>query len=131
VGEGIAESLTDFRMNERIHVRPMTTSAVLHKRRRRLRAIGTIVLLIGLSSAGIVYWVGTHSARLEDDPMMVGYSRPQERNMELLYGKMGRTIEDLSDDLKRPGTQAVLIAGVSVVIAAGCFYLAGPEEVES
>jgi hypothetical protein len=75
-----------------------------------------------------VYWVGTRSPNLEDDPLMVGYSRPQERNMELLYGKMGRTIEDLTHDLKQPGTQAVLIAGVSVVIAAGCFYFAGPSD---
>src|SRR5262245_47199626 len=95
------------------------------KRRARLRMIGTIVLLIGLSSAGAVYWVGTRSPNLEDDPMMVGYSRPQERNMELLYGKMGRTIEDLTHDLKQPGTQAVLIAVVSGAIAAGVFFFAG------
>jgi hypothetical protein len=107
------------------------TSTELHKRRRRLRTIGTIVLLIGLSTAGIVYWIGSRSAKLQDDPMMVGYGRPQERNMELLYGRMGRTIEDLSDDLKRPGTQAALIAGVSIVVAVGCFYFAGPAEVES
>ena len=103
----------------------------MRKRRARLRAIGTLVLLIGLSSAGVVYWIGSRSAKLEDDPMMVGYGRPQERNMELLYGKMGRTIEDLSDDLKRPGTQAALIAGVGIVIAAGCFFFAGPSDVES
>jgi hypothetical protein len=103
------------------------TSAT-RKRRARLRMIGTAMLLIGLSSAGVVYWAGTRSAKLEDDPMMVGYSRPQERSMELLYGKMGRTIEDLSDDLKRPCTQAALIAGFSVVIAAGCFYFAGPSD---
>ncbi len=44
--------------------------------------------------------------------------------MAILYGKMGLMISDLADDLKRPGTQAVIIIVVSTLIALYCFFLA-------
>ncbi len=44
--------------------------------------------------------------------------------MGVLYGKMGVLILEWSDDLKQPGTQAVIIVAVSILIAAGCFYFA-------
>ena len=37
---------------------------------------------------------------------------------------MGLLIEDLSDELKRPGTQAIIIAGAATLVALGCFYFA-------
>ena len=55
---------------------------------------------------------------------MVGYNRAETRQMGLLYGKQGLLIEEWQDDLKQPGTQAILIAAVSTLIAAGCFYFA-------
>jgi hypothetical protein len=42
----------------------------------------------------------------------------------MLYGKQGELIEDWSNDLKQPGTQAILIIGASILIAAGFFYFA-------
>jgi hypothetical protein len=42
--------------------------------------------------------------------------------MKILYGKSGELIEDWSNDLKQPGTQAIIIVVVSVIIASGCFY---------
>jgi hypothetical protein len=44
--------------------------------------------------------------------------------MGTLYGKQGELIEDWSNDLKQPGTQAIIIAAISVIIASGCFYFA-------
>ena len=44
--------------------------------------------------------------------------------MGMLYGKMCPVIEGWFDDLKQPGTQATIIAAVSTLIAAGCFYFA-------
>jgi hypothetical protein len=41
---------------------------------------------------------------------------------------MGLLTQELSDDLKQPGTQAFLIGAVSVLIAAGCFYFARLED---
>jgi hypothetical protein len=100
------------------------------KLRARLRQIGVVVLLLGIGSAGIVYWIGIRSADSTEDPLLAGYSeaqsRAESRQMGLLYGKSGVLIDDLCDDLKRPGTQAAIIAGVSALIAAGCFYLARP-----
>jgi hypothetical protein len=44
--------------------------------------------------------------------------------MEILYGKQGELIEDWTNDLKQPGTQAIIIVAASVIIASGCFYFA-------
>ena len=94
------------------------------KRVARLRIIGLIVLVLGLGSAGLVYWLGTRSPDVMDDLSMVGYNRAQTRQMGMLYGKMGPVIEEWFDDLKQPGTQAKIIVGVSILAAAGCFYFA-------
>ena len=90
----------------------------------RLRMIGIIVLLLGLGSAGVVYWLGTRSPDVSDDLSMLGYNKAQTRQMGMLYGKMGPVIEEWFDDLKQPGTQAEIIVAVSILIAAGCFYFA-------
>lgn len=55
---------------------------------------------------------------------MTGYDRPEERQMEILYGKQGELIEDWSNDLKQPGTQAVIIIVATALVAGGCFYFA-------
>ena len=90
----------------------------------RLRMTGILVLVLGTGGAGMVYWLGTRSADLNDDPSMLGFNKPAERQMARLYGKMGTLIQDWSEDLKHPGTQATLIAGFSALIAAGCLYFA-------
>jgi hypothetical protein len=94
------------------------------QRAQKLRIIGVIVVALGIASAGVVYWAGTRSADLSDDPSMLGYDRAETRQMEILYGKQGELIEDLTNELKQPGTQAFIIAAVSGIIAAGCFYFA-------
>jgi hypothetical protein len=94
------------------------------KRAARLRMIGIIVLVLGLGSAGLVYWLETRSPDVMDDLSMVGYNKAQTRQMGMLYGKMGPVIEEWFDDLKQPGTQAEIIVAVSTLIAAGCFYFA-------
>jgi hypothetical protein len=98
------------------------------RRRKRLRIIGTVVLLLGLGSAGLVYWLGIRSQDASDDPALLGYNKAQSRQMGVLYGKMGQVIEDLTDDLKRPGTQAALITAASILVASGFFYFAQAPE---
>jgi hypothetical protein len=93
-----------------------------------LRRIGGILLLLGVSGAGIVYWAGTRSSDSSDDPALAGYDKAGTRQMAVLYGKMGLMIEDLSGDLKRPGTQAALIVVISTLAASGCFYLGRPHD---
>ena len=94
------------------------------RRTARLRMIGIIVLLLGISGAGAVYWLGTRSADVSDDLSMVGYNKVRTRQMGMLYGKMGPVIEEWFDDLKQPGTQAEIIVAISILMAAGCFYFA-------
>ncbi len=82
------------------------------------------MLALGLASAGLVYWLETRNANLNDDPSMQGFNRAEQRQMGQLYGKSGLLIDRWTDDLKQPGTQAVLIAGFSVAVFAACFYFA-------
>jgi len=93
------------------------------RRSIRLRRAGVVVLLAGLAGAGMIYWLGSRSPDASDDLSMVGYHRAERRQMGQLYGKMGTVIEDWSEDLKDPGTRAILIMGFSIVVAGGCFYL--------
>ena len=94
------------------------------RRAQRLRIIGSVILILGIASAGIVYWIGTRSADLSDDLSMIGYNKPEQRQMEILYGKQGELIEDWLNDLKQPDTQAIIITVISALAAGGCFYFA-------
>lgn len=86
--------------------------------------VGVIVLVLGMAGAGVVYWMGTRSPDMSDDLSMVGYNRAETRQMGQLYGKSGLLIDEWFNDLEQPGTQAILIAGLSALVAAGCFYFA-------
>lgn len=94
------------------------------RRARKLRVIGVIVLVLGIAAAGIVYWLGTCSPDVSEDLSMVGYNNAAERQMEILYGKQGELIEDWSNDLKQPGTQAIIIVVAAALAGGGCFYFA-------
>lgn len=85
---------------------------------------GGVVLLLGIGGAGTAYWLGTRAPDLSDDPAMIGYNRAEDRQMGILYGKQGALIEDLTNELKQPETQAGISVVAAVVIAAGCFYFA-------
>ena len=101
-----------------------TSLASTSKRSRRLRIIGVLVLLVGIGSAGLVYWLGTRTLDVKDDLSLAGFNKAQRRQMGQLYGKMGLAVEEFFDDLKQPGTQAKIIVAVSILAAAGCFYFA-------
>ena len=90
----------------------------------RLRKIGVTALLLGAIGASLVYWRGKRSPDHTGDPSMGGFNKANERQMELMYGKMGTVTEDLVQQLKRPGTQAGIIAICGGLVAAGSFYLA-------
>ena len=82
------------------------------------------MLVLGLGSASVVYWLGTRAADVSGDLSMVGYNKSEERQMGILYGKQGELIEEWTNDLKQPGTQAAIIAAAAILFAAGCFYFA-------
>ena len=94
------------------------------RRVTRLRITGVLVLVLGASSAGVVYWMGIRTPDVSDDLSMAGYNRAESRQMGRLYGQSGLMVEDLFNNLKRPGVQSTIIATVATLFAAGCFYLA-------
>jgi hypothetical protein len=110
-------------MSDALHDNTTLSSSSL-KHRAQFRAAGVIVLLLGIGSAWILYWLRTRNQDSSADPMLAGYSKPETRQMEILYGKMGLVTSDLFDALKRPGTQAILIVAISALVAMGCFFFA-------
>ena len=79
---------------------------------------------MGIVAAALVYWLQNRSNDLSDDPSMLGYDRAESRQMGMLYGQSGQLIDQWLDDLKQPGTQAVIIVLFTAAIAGGCFYFA-------
>jgi len=94
------------------------------RRARQLRMIGVIVLALGIVGAGIVYWIGARSPDLSNDISMLGFNRAETRQMGQLYGTQGLLIQKWYEDLKQPGTQAVIITLFSTLFAGVCFYIA-------
>ena len=90
---------------------------------RRWKTCGVIVLVLGAIGAAVAYWHGMQSESLNDDPSMFRYNKAEHRQMGVLYGQAGYLIDDFTNSLQEPGTQAVLIGVTSVVVAAGCFYM--------
>ena len=109
-------------MNE--HEPAPETPAARRRRARRFRVAGMLVLLLGLGGAGVVYWRGTRAGEAPVDDSLIGYSKIETRQMEIMYGKQGLLLEDLKEDLRQPGNQAFLLAAAAAALAGGCFYLA-------
>src|SRR5277367_3742711 len=91
-------------------------------RARRLRIIAAIVLVLGIFAADGVYWWGTRSPQTSDDPALLGNEKAQARKEEILYGNQSVLIDRWIEDLKQPGTQAVIIVLTAVLVAGGCLY---------
>ena len=98
--------------------------AALNREKARLRLVGIVILAVGLISAGLLYWLRTKDSNL--DQIRESQAHAESRQMQLLYGRSGGITSDLSNLLKEPSAQALLIIGGSAIVAAGCFYLGQP-----
>jgi hypothetical protein len=98
----------------------------LHREKARLRLMGIIILVVGLSSAGLVYWHGTRAEDFRLEQYEEAQARAESRQMQLLYGTSGGVMQDFLNALKLPGNQALAISAVTVLIAGACFYLGRP-----
>jgi hypothetical protein len=91
-----------------------------------LRKIGLIILLAGLGTSGVVYWIGNRP----QDPALAEYRQSEDRNasrqMESLYGTSGDVMHKLMNAMKRPGNQALAIIALTAVVSGVCFYLGRP-----
>lgn len=92
----------------------------------RLRKIGLVILLLGLVSAGLLYWIRNRP----EDPALAEYRLSEERNaklqMERLYGTSGDVTHKLMDVMSRPGNQALAIIALTAIVSGACFYLGRP-----
>ena len=91
---------------------------------RRLRGIGAAVLLAGAIGAGAAYWIGTHRSDPSLEELLPGSTAARARQMGLLYGPAVESMWELYQDMKEPAGQAVTIAALSAIAAAGCFRAA-------
>ncbi len=95
---------------------------LIRRRAKRCRAAAAGILLAGLAGAGVIYWLGSRTAAESINPSLLGLHRAERRQMGLLYGRQGQLYDDLTESLKQPGTQAVLVFAAAALIAGGCFY---------
>jgi hypothetical protein len=82
------------------------------------------VLLLGIFGADAVYFLGARRADVSEDPAMMGNEKAQTRQEEILYGKQSVLIDNWTHELKRPGTQALVVVVTAALVAGGCFYFA-------
>ncbi len=89
-----------------------------------LRMIGVVVLVAGLVIAGLVYGLSKPPEVLPDELANPAGYKKSAREMDTIYGRMGGFSYAVTQDLKDPMVQAVIIAIGSVIVATGCFWVA-------
>ena len=95
-----------------------------------LNILGAIVLIVGISSAVIVYWLGqkppalsTTSSDWKDSSLSAMDSKTSTRNIELYGGKVEILMVKLLDWLHRPESLPILIVAISALMALSCFLI--------
>jgi hypothetical protein len=89
-----------------------------------LRLIGATILVLGLGGAGLVYWLSAPPDDLSDEVLRSSNSKRVQRAIEVNVGKMGVAMDGLAEDLEDPATKAIVIAVITLLLGAGCFYFA-------
>ena len=113
-------------------------SSASRKRRTACKALGVLVLLLGLGSAALIYGSAQHHPATrsagqatsaveggwQDGTLAPQDSKKSSRDLELYYGKVGMLAVRLRDWFEQPETLAITIATVSTLAAVGCFLVA-------
>jgi hypothetical protein len=98
--------------------------------------VGALVLLLGMTVAGIVYGIGQNRAAAQaaagdgtwQDGSLTPYdSKSFSHDVQMYNGTAGVLVMkwwDLCDELKQPGAMAIMIAAGSAIAAGGCFIAA-------
>ena len=90
----------------------------------RLRIFAVTLVALGIAAAELLYWRGSRAADLPDDPSLLQNEKATARQAGILYGNQAAVVQQWTDELKRPGVQAVIAFTVSALLGGGCFYLA-------
>jgi len=103
----------------------------LFQRATILNMVGLIVLLVGISSAGLIYGSGQKPPTFEsttgewkDGSLSLTESKTATRNIELYGGKLEVLMVQWQERLQHPTSIAIITGAVSVVIALSCFLVA-------
>lgn len=100
---------------------------------RRWRTAAMVILILGILSAALDYWLVSRSQSSLDDLSRDSADKKAMHQMGAIYGKSGYLIDDLEDAVARPGVQATLILGLAALLAAGCWFfsrLPAPEPLD-
>ena len=90
----------------------------------RLRAIGVLVLMLGIVGAGLYYWHEFRPATRTIADLQPDYEKARARDIGRMMGHSGVMMLEWQDALDLPGTQAVIIAAVSGLFALYFFRAA-------
>lgn len=97
----------------------------------QLRALGAIVLAVGIAGAGVRYWVERRAeAPVMDEVSAPGYLRAQHRDMGRMMGQFGLILSNWQAALDEPAVQAALIVVVSALVGLAFFKIASGLEAE-
>jgi len=88
---------------------------------RRWRAAAVVILVLGILSAGVDYWLVSRSQLDLDDPSMLAFNKKEHRQMGEFFGQSGYLMDDLMGGLENPGVQSALILVFSGLLAWGCW----------
>lgn len=94
-------------------------------RARKLRLIGTLVMICGVVTAAIVYWLQSRAAALDDAS---GFTKGQEHQMKVLMGPLAVAMSGWADALMSPPGVAIMILAFAAFVAYMCFRHARFEE---
>ncbi len=97
------------------------------RRRTRLQIFGVVVLLVGLSVGGFIYWHGFRDESQDDDVLRAqDQSKAYDLAMQRNVGPVGLLMDRWSDKLAQLGQPKPL--GIAIVVisglTAGGFFLA-------
>jgi hypothetical protein len=90
----------------------------------RLRIFAVALMAFGIAAAELIYWRGTRAPELSDDPSLLQNEKAISRQAGILYGNQAAVVQQWTDELKRPGVQALITLTASALLGGGSFYVA-------
>jgi hypothetical protein len=95
----------------------------------RLRAVGVLVLLLGIAGACVRYWIDVRSADPAMDELSApGYLRARQREAKDMMGPVGVILLDWQDTLAQPWMRALLVLAAAAIITLFCFRAAAASD---
>ena len=89
----------------------------------KLKRLALLVLVGGLAIAGLIYVLSPNPGSASADPRLTEYYDRQNEAAQRMWGGQGPLLMSLLESLKHARTYSVLVAGISVLGSAACFYL--------